>query len=92
MKFDEIPNKIYSHATLIHEIDQERVWFHILGYFAVNELILNPLRKDTHLGSCKIIERNGILRIHDWASRQYSGDDCIGVYMRLNPTKVGVKL
>lgn len=84
MKFEKY--KYYNHSELLEQLDQERVWRSLLGSFQLDKHILNPLRADRNLGSCKLVERDGIIKLMDFASKEHSGLDCISFYMRQNPT------
>jgi hypothetical protein len=84
MKFEQYRH--YKHAELIGLLDQERVWRSLLGSFQLDKYILNPLRNDRHVGSCKLVEKDGIIKLMDYAAKEYSGLDCIAFYMKQNPT------
>lgn len=75
----------YNRTELLNLIDQIKVWHSIVGHCHLEEFILNPLRVDNHRGSCSLVEYNGKIVLQDWASRQYSGQDCIAAYCLLNP-------
>lgn len=75
----------YNRTELLNLIDQIKVWHSIVGHCHLEEFILNPLRTDNHRGSCSLVEYNGKIVLQDWASRQYSGQDCIAAYCLLNP-------
>lgn len=85
MKLSDIDFK--SHKELLSSINQEKVWFNIVGNVRLEQFILNPLREDKHAGSCRLIERNGTIFLHDWASKEYSWKDCISTYCELHPYK-----
>lgn len=83
MKFEKYRH--YNHRELLDLLDQERVWRSLLGSFQLGKYILNPLRYDKDLGSCKLLERDGVIRLMDFASKMHSGHDCISFYMIQNP-------
>lgn len=77
----------YTHKELLEKIDQQQVWYTMLGVIQLGQHILNPLRPDTNPGSCYLQEYKGKIILIDWASKEHSGLDCISAYMKMYPDK-----
>ena len=81
MKLSDIDFK--SHKELLSNINQEKIWFNIVGNVRLEQFILNPLREDKHAGSCRLIEHGGTIFLNDWASKEHYWKDCISNYCEL---------